>query len=131
MQIEVFATNDHKDLSKELLNEDGNLKLLPASFYRELKWQDFRIFCHQYGRYGIPTTELIKFITNILGSKRSIEIGAGAGDLGLYLGNIPMTDNRQQEWPSIASHYKAMGQPVIKYHKSVEKLDALDAVKKY
>lgn len=131
MQIEVFDKDEINDISEYLLNEDGKLKLLPAEYYNNLKRSDFRVFCHTYGRYGIPTIELINYLKNVIGSRRAIEIGSGAGDLGLYLGNIPMTDNKQQEWRSIALRYKIMGQPVIKYPKDVEKIDALDAVKKY
>lgn len=129
MQIEVFHKNDVQDISADLL-ENGKLKLLPASYYKSKGWGDFRTFCHAHGRYGIPTYELVEYLQEVIDARTALEIGAGAGDLGYHL-QITMTDNKQQERPDIAAKYKLMRQPVIKYPKDVEKIDALDAVIKY
>lgn len=59
-----------------------------------------------------------------------IEIGSGVGLLGESLG-IRKTDNFMQEWPEIKLMYTLTGQPTIKYGKDVEKLDAIEAIKKY
>lgn len=130
MTVSVLKTADLQDISGDLLLDNGKIKLLPAADYSKYRWEDFRYFCHVHARYGIPTVELVEFITNIIGGRPAIEIGAGAGDLGYHLG-IPMTDSKQQENPVIADAYKAMGQPVITYPDDVEKLDALQAVYKY
>jgi hypothetical protein len=120
-----------KDLSVDLIREDGKLKLLPADHYKQYRWEDFRYFCHEYARYGIPTIELVDYIKQIIDDRCAIEIGAGAGDLGFHLG-IHMTDSKkQQDDLIIRAYYKAMNQPTIKYPKDVEKIDSLEAVKKY
>lgn len=128
----IIPKDSVRDISYELLREDGKMKLLPAEMLKKYRWDDFRSFCHTYARYGIPTYELISYLTNIIGDRQTetIEIGAGAGDLGCIL-NIPMTDSRQQENPDIKAAYDAMHQPIIKYPEDVEKLDALEAVYKY
>lgn len=126
----IIPTEGLTDISNELLLPNGKLKLLSSEKYREYKWTDFRHFCHQHARYGIPTVELVDYIKNIIGHRSAIEIGSGHGDLGYHL-NIPMTDSKQQEMPEIKASYAAMGQPTIKYPDDVEKLEALEAVYKY
>lgn len=126
----IIPADSITDISKEVMRDDGKIKLLPAEMWRKYKWNDFRAFCHVKARYGIPTYELLSFLTNIIDGRSAIEIGAGAGDLGCIL-NIRMTDSRQQENPQIKAAYEAMRQPVINYPDDVEKIEALDAVKKY
>jgi hypothetical protein len=118
---------DH--LVPELMESD-RLKLLSHEFYQNLNWLEFRTFCHEYARYGIPTIKLIEFLKFVIDDRPAIEIGAGAGDLGYHLG-IKMTDSKQQEDPDVKRAYKNMHQPVIKYPSDVERLEALDAVYKY
>lgn len=126
----IIPTDSVKDISSELLRPDGYMQLLPSAFFKKHKWDDFRAFCHIHARYGIHTLEQNIFLCDVLDGRNSIEIGAGAGDLGFHL-NIPMTDSRQQERADIKAAYAAMRQPIIKYPKEVKKMDALDAVKKY
>jgi len=126
----IIPMDSVTDISHEVLRDDGKLKLLPAEMWKKYKWDDFRAFCHLKARYGIPTYELISYLTNVIDGRSTIEIGAGAGDLGCIL-NIRMTDSKQQERPDIRAEYEAMRQPVIQYPKDVEKIEALDAVKKY
>ena len=126
----IIRQDSVTDISKDVMRDDGKLKLMAAEEWRSFKWDDFRAFCHVKARYGIPTIELVDFIKTVIDGRSVIEIGAGAGDLGFHLG-IKMTDNKQQEMPAVAASYKAMHQPVIKYPKDVEKRDALDAVVKY
>lgn len=130
MITRIIPEGSYSDISHEVLRDDGKLKLLPSSEWKKYKWDDFRAFCHSYARYGIPTLEQNIFLCEILDGRKSLEIGAGAGDLGFHL-NIPMTDSKQQEWPEIRAAYDAMMQPVIKYPDDVERIEALDAVKKY
>lgn len=129
-KFSILKKDGLNDISSELLLENGKLKLFPSQKYRQLKWEDFRFFCHQYARYGIPTTELVDFIKEKIDGRSAIEIGSGAGDLGFHLG-IPMTDSKIQENPDLIKIYKAAMQPVIKYPSDVEKIDSLDAVIKY
>lgn len=128
--ITIIHESETKYISDQLLMENGNLKLLNSSFYRELPWDDFRLFCHLHGRYGIINIELIEFLKKIIHDRSVIEIGSGAGDLGHHLG-IHMTDSKQQDNPGIKKIYEMMKQPTIKYSADVEKIDALDAVIKY
>lgn len=130
MQIDVIDTSNIKDLSSELLDENKRLKLLLSQYYRNLKWDDFRAFCHHTGRYGIPTIETIAFLKGIIGDRKAIEIGAGNGDFGHHLG-IHMTDRKIQDIPEVKMSYILMGQPTINYPSDVEELEALIAVGKH
>ena len=83
------------------------------------------------GHLVLPTVELIDQLQELLkDSIRSIEIGAGAGNLGRFL-NIPMTDAMIQGKPEIAAYYKMIGQPTINYPQEVDHLEAMDAVRRY
>lgn len=117
-------------LAAELLDNDGYLKILPAAYYDKFPLDHLKLFCHYYARYGLPTVELAEFLKFFIGDRSALEIGAGCGDLGRAL-NIPMTDNFCQDWPEVKAYYALAGQPVIRYGKDIERLDALDAVKKY
>ncbi|HEY9663792.1 MAG TPA: hypothetical protein V6C65_35535, partial [Allocoleopsis sp.] len=45
--------------------------------------------------------------------------------------SIPMTDNYCQTFPEVKAYYDRIRQPVIKYGKNVERLDALEAIDRY
>jgi hypothetical protein len=111
----------------DLLNSDGQLKILTAAEYDSIPPDALRLWCHQYARYGLPTIELIHWLEDRIAGQKAIEIGSGAGDLAHALA-IPATDNRMQEWPTIRWHYEMIGQPVIRYPDFVQDLDALDAI---
>lgn len=128
--VTLLRDDDLKDLSNELLMENGKIKARFAREYKNYRWEDFRHFCHKHARYGIPTLELVDYIRDLINGREAIEIGAGAGDLGHHLG-IKMTDSKQQENGIIKRAYEAMGQPTINYPDDVEKLEALEAVYKY
>ncbi len=116
---------------EDLLDENGNLKILNHHEYDKFDENSLRLFCHYYARYLLPTKELIDFIKKeVIGDKFAIEIGAGSGDFGRHLG-IKMTDNHCQELPQVKIFYELTQQPTIRYGKDVEKIDALDAVIKY
>lgn len=129
MMVVLYPKN-LKDLSIVLLDSDGRLNLLSYKSYSDFDWESFRFFCHENARYGIPTIELVEYLKDIIGGRSAIEIGAGHGDLGYHLG-IHRTDSKMQESPDIQERYRRFGQPTIKYPKDVEKIEALDAVKKY
>ena len=126
----IIRSDTIRDIAPEVMGENEKLKLLPSKEWQKYPWDDFRAFCHIHARYGIPTEETVTFIKEIIGDRKCIEIGSGAGDFGHHLG-ITMTDNKQQEDLSIVKTYKAMQQPVIKYAKEIVRMDALDAVKTY
>jgi hypothetical protein len=114
----------------DLLDSNGQIKLLTAAAYATFSRDALRLWCHRYARYGLPTVELIQWLQDRINGRKAIEIGSGCGDLAFHLG-IPATDNRMQEWPLIRFHYEMTGQPVIQYPSFVEKLDALDAIDQY
>lgn len=126
----ILLSDKIQDISPEVLQDNGRLKILPVDRWKKYPYIEFRAFCHLKARYGIPTVELIEFLINKINGRDALEIGAGSGDLGCIL-NIRMVDNKQQERPEIIERYNSMQQPVIKYPKEVEKMDALVAVKKY
>jgi len=125
MEIRILLP---KSQLPDLLDANGQLKLLPAGAYDAIDQESLQIWCHHFARYGLPTLELVEWLKERIGDRAAIEIGAGAGDLAYHLG-IPATDNRMQEWPEIRFHYTMTGQPVIQYPPFVQTLDALDAVK--
>jgi len=129
MNATVITACDLTDLTKEVIDENGLLKVKPYSFYQNIDSNELKYFMHQNAIYVLPTTELIDWLKeNIVGT--AIEIGAGHGAIARALG-IPITDSRMQERPEIMFIYRASGQPVIKYANDIEKLDALQAVDKY
>lgn len=126
----VAILEKNKDISKELLLPNGKLNIFKYKDYEKYSFEDLRAFCHFYGRYGIPTFELINLLVALVGNRSAIEIGAGHGDLGFHFG-IPMTDSKMQSKPHIKAFYQGMGQPSINYPDDVEELEAIDAIKKY
>lgn len=130
MNVSFLKADNLTDISHELLDENNKIKLLPSDHYKKYKWEDFRLFCHNHARYGIPTIWLIDYLKDIIKDRKCIEIGAGAGDLGYHLG-VTMTDSKQQDNPVIKKMYQDAMQPTIKYPKDVIKIEALEAVKKY
>jgi hypothetical protein len=113
-----------------LLGADGLIKLLSAADYDRFDRDGLRLWCHLNARYGLPTIELITWLRDYIGDRSAIEIGSGSGDLAHHLG-IQATDSKIQTDPIAAAFYRIAQQPVIQYPEWVEKLDALDAVKKY
>jgi hypothetical protein len=117
-------------LDLSLLDETGVLRLLHAAEYDEMPRSSLRVWCHRHGRYGLPTVELVEWLSAKIGDRKAIEIGAGSGDLAFHLG-IPATDSRNQEWPDVAAYYALMGQPLIRYPAWVQTFDAVQAVAHY
>lgn len=117
-------------VGEQLLDDDGYLKILPNAFYDNFSEIDLRFFCHFYARYGLPTVELVEWLKQYIGDRSAIEIGSGCGDLGRALG-IRMTDNFCQDWPDVKAFYTAASQPLIQYGKDVERIDGVQAAKKY
>lgn len=113
-----------------ILEPNGALRLMPASYYDSLDWNELRIWCHHNARYGLPTVELVEWLKERIGGRSVLEIGAGSGDLCHHLG-IRGVDNHQQTWPDVAIHYALNGQPAIKYGPWVQNHDAVKAVKMF
>lgn len=125
-----YSQIDIKTPIPELLDEAGRMRLLSAAELDAIERRSLRMFCHIHGRYGLPTVELIAWLKAFIGDRKAIEIGAGAGDLAYHLG-IPATDSWLQTRPDIAQYYAMTGQPIIRYPNFVEKLEAIEAVRKH
>ncbi len=118
-----------KALDDAVMYDGGKIRVLPFDFWKSFNPEVIKNFMLNHGVYVIPTAELVEwFAKNIEGN--AIEIGAGHGSISRTLG-IPITDSRMQERPEIKLIYESMGQPPIKYPLDVEKLSAVQAIKKY
>ncbi len=121
---------DISALEANLLNENRELQVVPASFFKDFSQEQLMYFCHKYAFYQLPTTELISFLKSEIGDHSAIEIGSGNGVFGRSLG-IPATDSYIQATPLIKAYYETLGHPVINYGSNVEKLEGVEAVEKY
>ena len=128
MRFEVL--NVDKQAIPDLLCDNGVIRLHPSAFYDNIPREYLRAWCHFNGRYSVVTTELISWLKALIGERKAIEIGAGAGDLSYYLG-IKATDLRIMERPEVALQYKLMGQPTTPYGSFVKRLEALDAIERF
>jgi hypothetical protein len=118
------------ELDSACLDEQGQLRVMPAEFYARRRREDLALWCVRRGFYCLPTQELIDFLRQQIAGEKAIEIGAGHGAIGKALG-IPVTDSRQQERPEIKKLYDDLGQAVVRYSDDIEKLTALEACEKY
>jgi hypothetical protein len=129
MQFSILSNQDISGLEK-LLKCDDDFKPCYAEELKAFNQSQISQFCLKYGLYQIATHELIEYLRALIAGQDTIEIGAGAGQIGKYL-NIPMTDNKHQEWPYTIARYKIMGQPLITYHKEIIEIDGNEAVWKF
>lgn len=113
-----------------LFDEEGRLRILNASTYADIPYIELRVWCYKRAIYGLPTTELVGWLRNLIGNRSAIEVGSGNGALGRAL-NIPRTDSYIQEQPDVFLHYLVSGQPTISYGADVEKLEAVEAIRHY
>jgi hypothetical protein len=117
-------------LDRKYLDERGRIKLLPAECFAVVPWIRLRAWLHYRCAYGVPTVELVNWLTEQIGGRKAIEIGAGTGNLGYRLG-IPMTDSYQQvEDVNTVAFFATHGQPLIKPPPEVEKEEAENAVRR-
>lgn len=110
--------------------EDNIVVPVSLSAVDSINRADLRAYCHYRGIYTIVTTELISYLLGMVDMSQTIEIGAGNGTLSHGLG-IRATDNKMQQDPMIKWTYQMMRQPVIEYPDFVEKIDAIDAIRRY
>ena len=106
--------------------------IIPVDYdiVKNIPYEELRLYCHFRGIYAVITSELCDWFLRNVNLRDSIEIGAGNGTLGRDLG-IRLTDNYNQTRNDVKSFYIAIGQPVIKYPRDVQKIDAIKAVRKY
>jgi hypothetical protein len=119
-----------RDISAEFLDEDGRLRILPASAWAATTAHERALFGHRHAIYGFPTVELVEWLQEFIGERKAIEIGSGTGVLAEAVGIIG-TDSHQQSKPEYRAHYQVEGQPSIRYGADVKLLDAREAVRRY
>ena len=117
---------------RDYLDENGLPKVLPAREYKKLGNNGLMLFYLSSSTYVLPTEELIDSLDEIIGvDSNAIEICCGNGVIGRKL-NMTLTDSKiQQDNVEIKKQYLASGNPPITYPGDVEKLEALEAVRKY
>jgi hypothetical protein len=115
-----------------LLDEQGRMKLLPASVFATMTPVERLLWCKRRGRYGLPSIELVEFVKTLIGDKHAIEIGAGMGDLGRHLG-IKMTDSAMQMTidPKWRAYYDDLDEARIDPPPDVERMDAAYAMRRF
>lgn len=107
--------------------------ILPAAFWLDVDPVVKRLWCEANAVYGIPTTELIEWLSKEVamhGAGKCLEIGSAHGGIARALG-IKGVDNHMQDWPSVKQHYQQMGSPTIKYGPDVQQIDATLAVERF
>lgn len=119
---------DVRDLSRDLLDADGNYILPHANYFARTTREERAVFAHRHAMYCLPTIELVEWLRGFIGDRTALEIGAGSGVLCKALG-IPGVDNYMQTWPEISMAYACSGQPTINYGAHVESCDANLAVR--
>lgn len=128
--VNVLDTRNIREIAPEVLDEQGQLRILPAAYYHSTTREERALLGHRTALYGLPTQELVAWIKNYIGDRSAIEIGAAHGLLAQALG-IPATDSYQQDDPNMALYYAMIGQATVRYGAHVERLDALSAVAKH
>ena len=130
MQAQVLEVKqDAQDrMDEEFLDDKGYIKLLPSEVFLKEDRTQLRIWCGRHAIYGITTTELIDWLRQFIDDPiDAIEIGAGNGRLGAYLG-IRSTDSYMQCDPSIKAYYESIGQTVTEPPTDVLRHEASDAI---
>lgn len=126
----ALVPDNIRNIAPDVLDDDGRLKIMPASYWASTTQEERALFGLQHGIYSFPTEELVQFLTALIGDRTAIEIGAGNGVLSERL-SIRATDNFQQRMPKYIERYRAMQQPTVPYGDNVEEIDANRAVRKY
>lgn len=130
MNISVVNKVDINEIKRTVLDEDGWIKVLPYDDWMKFSWDEIRMFMHEYPIYVLPTQELISQLKSLIKSYKTIEIGAGSGNIGRHL-SIKMTDSYLQQRKDVRLVYELSGQPVIKYPSCVIKADAITAFRRF
>ena len=125
-----LSKDEHNNLNNILRGSDGLQKLIDAKTLKSIPKEHLMLWAWKHTLYTIVTIELISWLKEKIGDKKAIEIGSGSGIIGREL-NIPRTDSYMNEFPKVKKSYELQRQPIISYPKEVEKLEALEAIRKY
>jgi hypothetical protein len=126
----MLNPDEIRDITPLVLDDAGQLRILPAAFWATTTPQERALFGHRHGIYGFPTVELVEYLRELIAGRKAIEIGAGNGVLAAAL-DIPATDNLQQLQPKYKAIYEQTNQPIVSYGENVVELDAKAAVRRY
>lgn len=130
MRLSIVDPSTVRDLAPLLLDDAGRLKVVPSSVLAETSDIERTLFGVRHACYVLPTVELVEHIRALIAGRTALEIGSGNGVLAAALG-IPATDNLLQLRPDVAQYYQALRQPVIRYGKHVQRLDAHAAIAQF
>jgi len=129
MKIEIANKVPLDKLKAAVLDAKSRIKVLPATEWLSFSWDEIRLFMHEYPIYVLPTKELIDTLKTLIAPyRKTIEIGAGTGNIGRNLG-IQMTDSYLQTRPDIKAYYALAGQPTITYPSDVMQAEAQVAIR--
>lgn len=120
-------------LREHVVDEEEQLKLLPARFYAQQPPGRVALWGNMLGVWLFPTEELVSWLKrHVIRGRAAIEVGAGLGDLGRFLG-IPATDSyRAKEDPEVVRRLLAARQtPPQIDPRHTERMDAGAAVAAY
>lgn len=119
-----------RDISPDVLDEHGRLRVLPAAYWATTTPAERLLFGALHGIYSFPTVELVERLQQIINGRSAIEIGAGHGVLAEALG-IPATDSREQERPEWRALIALQGQHPVPYGDNVQQMHASRAVRRH
>jgi hypothetical protein len=122
---------DSVSLDSVLLDGSSNrMRLLPAAEYSKYPHVFIRGWASLRARYTLPTIELVQWLNERIGTATALEVGAGMGDLGYYLG-IPQSDSAMQSSDQMRAFYKLIMQATTDPPSTVMREDAVESVKKH
>lgn len=132
MDMRIMNTHGVRDLTPAVMLDAaiGEPRIMDADFYRATTMPERALLGAHNALYGLPTRELVEWLSDFIGDRSAIEIGAGHGALAKAVG-IPATDNWMQDDPAIRAVYEMSGQKPVQYGTNVEKIGALPAIEKY
>jgi hypothetical protein len=126
----VIDTDGLRDLAPDVIDEHGLPRIMPAAYYAATTAAERGALAVRHGLYCLPTVELVTWLTDFIDGRKTIEIGAGNGRLAEAL-DIPATDAYLQDRPDVRKYYEAYNQPLIVFGPNVERLEAIDAIRKH
>jgi hypothetical protein len=126
----LFDVTDLRDLAPDVIDPDGLPRVMPAAYYAETTAEERAWLGLRYGLYALPTEELCDWLIGYIAGRSAIEIGSGNGRMAQRVG-IPATDSYLQDDPAIRKYFAVMKQVPVTYGPNVERLEALDAVRRY
>lgn len=130
MDAKLIDPRTVRNICGMFIDANGNPCVVPAADFAKTTCDERAVLGMQNAIYGFITHELVQYLRDVIGQRSAMEIGSGNGILAKSLG-IRATDSRMQERPEIRAYYQSLRQAVIRYGDNVEKLDAVEAVKRY